>query len=171
MTPSSWTILLTHAQADWQVYCALLNRGIDCIMPHTLASARRGRWAQGVVRPLYPGYLFVRMDVSLDALRSTTGVREILRVGPKPVFLSEGEVVAYRAHARQLLDESRPQRAEISFVKPGDVIRVTQGPFLGAPAVVEAVEKNGMVRGTIGQVRVTFPLAVRGSAKPAEMIT
>lgn len=171
MTPVSWTILLTHAQAEWQVYCALLKRGVDCVLPYTLGSSRRGRWAQGVVRPAFPGYLFVRLDLSLDTLRSTTGVREVLRIGPKPVFLAENEAERFKAHAREMLDASTPRRNEVFSLKPGDVVTIPEGPFIGIPAIVQGVDKSGLVSASIGQLQITFrPAAVRGSAKPAETI-
>lgn len=171
MTPTSWTILLTHSQAEWQVYCALLKRGVDCILPYTLGSSRRGRWAQGVVRPLYPGYLIVRLDLRLDTLRSTTGVREVLRIGPKPVFMAESEADRFKAHARDALDGSVPRRENVLWLKPGDVVPVPDGPFAGVPAIVQEVDKAGNVRASIGQLQITFAAGgtVRGSAKPAEI--
>lgn len=171
MTPTTWTILLTHAQAEWQVYNALLRRGVDCLLPFTLASSRRGRWAQGVVRPVYPGYLFARMDVSLDTFRRTTGVREILRIGPKPVFVPESEVRVLREQAWEMLDQSKPRLNETLALKPGDVVTIPEGAFQGLPAIVQGVDKGGLVSASIGQLQITFRLAaVRGSAKPAEKI-
>lgn len=170
MNPPNWTILLTHAQAEWQVYNTLIKQGVDCILPCALASSRRGRWAQGVVRPLYPGYLFARAEVSLDTLRRTPGVRDILRTGPRIVFLTPAEAETMRAHARQALDDSRPRRLDVLRLKPGDVIAIPEGPFAGTPAIVEGVDKSGMVRASIGQLQICFP-AVRGSAKPAEIPT
>lgn len=170
---ASWTVVLTQAQAEWQVYCALLRQGVEALLPWTLASSRRGRWAHGVVRPLYPGYLFVRMSVPIETVKRTAGVRDVLKLDSGRMVVLRGEEVdVLRDQWSRLRDEAMPTPAYVHRVAPGDLVEVPAGPLIGLPVTVQSVDKSGLVTASIGQLTVTFHLpagvrSVRGSAKPA----
>lgn len=173
-SPETWTVVLTQAQAEWQVYCALLKQGFEVLLPWTLHSARHGRWARGVVRPIYPGYLFLRLDASLEAVKRTPGVRDLLKLdGGRVVMLGAAEIDRLRGEWLALHNEAMPRRVDVIRLKVGDIVRVPAGPLLGLPVYISAIDKSGFVTANLGQLVVTFhrsacDSSVRGSAKPAK---
>lgn len=171
-----WVVVLTFAQAEWQSYRNLTRRGVRSFLPYTLGTARRGRWDQGVVRPQYPGYVFAQLgpEANTEVIRKVVGVRDLLKVGPRLVYLQTAEIESCR---RQWLEDYRaslpalPRRVEIW---PGKWLKVPSGPFEGAPCKVETIDKSGRIVAWLGKLQVAFhltdvsPRAVRASAKPTK---
>jgi transcription antitermination factor NusG len=168
---SRWVVVLTHAQAEWQAYTNLLRHGVDALLPYTIGSARRGRWQQGVIRPTYPGYLFAQLG-NTEKIRKAVGVRDLLRAGDL-VIVSDAEVETFRTRWLADYREAHPQVHRKLVLHPGDCVEVPSGPFIGMPAIVERVDKSGIVWASLGKLQVSFHLsdvahkAVRGRAKPA----
>ena len=167
-----WAVILCHAQAEWQVHTALLAQGVTSLLPYTLGSSRRGRWSHGVVRPVYPGYLFANIAAgNTHLIRRTAGVYDILKNAGQLVYVTPGQI---RSCRKQWLDEFRqtaPRLVVKRIPKPGEWVKVPTGPFAGMPAQIETLDKSGNICASLGNLQVSFHLsdvqAVRGSAKPA----
>jgi len=96
----------------------------------------RRRWTDRIKDtelPLFPGYVFCRIDVAdrLPVLTST-GVVGIVGIGKTPEPIEEREIAAIWAVMRSGLP-AMPW----PFVHPGDSIRVESGPLRGVQGVVE----------------------------------
>lgn len=169
-----WVIVICYGQAEWQVHTSLLAQGIRSFLPYTLGSSRRGRWAHGIVRPQYPGYLFVAMDgaATTEKIKRTAGVYEFLRSGSNLVFLSHTQIASLKA--KWLVDyrDKAPKLKSTVKPKPGDWLVVPNGPLAGVPCQVDTIDKSGHIAATVGSLQVTFHVSearassVRGSAKP-----
>jgi transcriptional antiterminator RfaH len=106
---------------------------------------RRGRW-QDVVEPLFPGYLFVELDLGLDdpaPIRSTRGVSGLVRFGGHPRAMPSGVVEALIAAAGRADDGA--VRREWLFAA-GDPVEVIDGPLAGLHGVFLAPSGNDRVR-------------------------
>ena len=84
---------------------------------------------------LFPGYLFVELDVERAAWRAingTFGVRRLLVDGPHPQALPAGFVPALRdATGADGLSTAAP-----ADLRPGDAVTIAPGPFAECAAVV-----------------------------------
>lgn len=93
----------------------------------------RGRWCE-VTEPLFPGYLFVRMDLrrqSTAPIRSTRGVIGMVRFGattpPVPAALIEPLITAET-------DGEGAIRRTNAF-KAGERVQIVSGPLAGLEAI------------------------------------
>jgi transcriptional antiterminator RfaH len=97
---------------------------------------RRGRW-QSLAEPLFPGYLFVELNLQSQntaPIRSTRGVVGLVRFGHKLNPMPSGLIEEL---IRSQPDSESPIDPEALF-KPGDTVSILDGPFAGLRAVFEA---------------------------------
>jgi transcriptional antiterminator RfaH len=96
------------------------------------------------LRPLFPGYLFVRLDPAKSRWRSingTMGVSHILTDGEVPKYLDEAIVaeIMSREDATGAVKFDRP-----AFLS-GQPVRVTDGPFADLGGLFEEVRDHERV--------------------------
>jgi len=95
---------------------------------------------------IYPGYLFVEMELSEEALavvKNCPGIGDFLGTGGEAVALSEKEVEKVTAEAEST--EEAPT-IKIDFA-PGENIKITEGAFKNFDGVVEEVlHEKGLLR-------------------------
>jgi transcriptional antiterminator RfaH len=133
-----------------------------------LRPRRHARRTETVVRPLFPRYLFVAMDLARDrwrAVQSTFGVSTLVVIGNDPVPLPDGVV-----------DEIRAREGEQGFVKlglpagvkPGSPVRLVDGVFAEYRGVFERLADDRRVAVLLKllgrEVRVFVPVASVGTA-------
>ncbi len=127
-----WYLVKTKPLNEKRVFTRLAGAGYTCLFPRFAKKPRRG--GQPGVRPLFPTYLFVRFAIEqLRTIRYTHGVSRIVSFGPEPQPVEEGIIDAIRGR----MDEEGmvaliPQPAGW---KPGEKIRIGDGPFSGLEAV------------------------------------
>jgi transcription antitermination factor NusG len=174
-TDRKWVIALPFAGADWQAYTTCLSRGIPALLPYTLSGSRRGRWTQGVVRPMYPGYFFAAIEgnKSTENVKRVIGIRDLLRDSAGLIFVPERMVLDCKKHWLAEYRSTAPMLKREITVNTGDWLSVPTGAFAGAPCKVESIDKSGNICASIGQLQITFrrsdvsQSAVRARAKPA----
>lgn len=126
-----WYVAETHPQSEARALDHLCRQGYAAYLPRYLKRRRHARRIDTVRAPLFPGYLFVCMDVARTqwrAIRSTIGIRHLICEGEKPVPVPEGVVEEIRANE----DEGGlvPVTPPAPF-QPGEEVRVTAGPMRG----------------------------------------
>ncbi len=135
-----WIVVNTHphkenlalrnlTQQQFLPYCPLIRKRI-----------RHARRSQDVLRPLFPGYVFVQVDQDLrrwQPILSTIGVRTLVRFGERLSFLDDGFVRCLRARE---IDGAivRPQHAFAS----GQEVRVSGGAFDGLVATIVTMDER-----------------------------
>ena len=126
-----------------------------------------------VTRKLFPGYVFVQMDVedddapgelgeSWEVVRGTNGVTGFVGTATRPVPLSHEEVQRLLASvgvATQPVQEEAP-KVKVDF-KAGDMVRVTGGPFADFSGVISEVN--------IPQAKVKVLVSIFGRETPVEL--
>lgn len=157
MTEIRHHIVLSMAGAEWHAHTGLLRRGVRSYLPYVLRDSRRGRWLQGSVRPIFPGYLIASLapDQSLETVKQTFGVRDVLRNGLEVVRLADQQLLDLKIKCRSMYRDSLPQRLSHDNFKPGDWIAVPHGAFAGAPVQIDAIDNSGFIEAHIGSFRVT----------------
>lgn len=125
---------VVHAKV-WQerLVGALLEERwrLTVYLPEVL-QPRAGRVAQA---PLFPGYLFVLVDLDqtpASALNATPGVLRLVTFGKQPQPVSAAVVEALRDRVDELnANGGLPNHP----FRPGDAVRLVEGPLCGLEAV------------------------------------
>lgn len=141
-----WYPVHTKGRQEFVAFENMDRQGYRVHLPLLRApKRRRGRW-QEVVEPLFPGYLFVEMDLGLDdpaPIRSTRGVIGLVRFGGLAQPMPSGVVEALISAAGCADDGA--VRHEYLFAA-GDPVEVVDGPLAGLHAVFLAPSGNDRVR-------------------------
>ncbi len=128
---SRWYVAQTHSRSEFQALAHLRRQGFLTYLPQYLKKRRHARRVDAVRRPLFPGYLFINMDVERirwRAIRSTVGIRSLICNGELPTAVPEGVVEGIRAHE----DEGGlvPVVEPAPFEK-GETVRISHGAIRG----------------------------------------
>jgi transcription antitermination factor NusG len=132
--PLPWYGLRVKSRHEQVAATVLRGRGYEPFLPSYRV---RRRWTDRIKNtelPLFPGYVFCRMDVAdrLPVLTST-GVVGIVGIGKMPEPIEEREIAAIWAVMR-----SGVPAMPWPFVHAGDSVRVEFGPLRGVQGVVES---------------------------------
>jgi len=122
----------------------LERQGFESLMPlREEAHRRAGRW-HTILKPLFPGYLFVKVPHDRRewrSINSTYGVSRLVALErgcptPVPPMIVEG--LQNRISANGILQPP-------SDLAPGDQVKVIAGPFSDMLAEIEGVSEQGRV--------------------------
>jgi transcriptional antiterminator RfaH len=124
-----WYVAHTHPHAEAKAAAHLRRQGFDIYLPRYLKRRRHARRVETVAAPLFPRYLFVKIDIGAQrwrAIQSTIGVTHMVCNGDAPAAVPSGIVESFRLREDEdgLIDiGSGPKFAR------GDKIRVRDGAF------------------------------------------
>ena len=129
----AWYVVSTKARREHFAQEQLNRRAVATFLPRIVeAPGRVG--IKPIVAPLFPGYLFVRIDLEQQYFHVvwTPGVRKFVGFGALPCPVDDGVVdfLYARGGEEGIL---RPQPA----FKQGDVVRIKHGPFEGLVGIIE----------------------------------
>lgn len=126
--PRSWFAVYTKSRHEKKVNWLLAEKNIETFLPLTDMLVRWKDRNKRVFIPLFPGYLFVRIDPldGLDVL-TTKGIVCILGNKGKPVPVPDYEIEATRKLLRSGL-KFRP----FPYEYEGKEVVITSGPLEGA---------------------------------------
>jgi transcription elongation factor/antiterminator RfaH len=129
-----------EAKAQWH----LQNQGFKIFLPQRRRTRRHARKIETVLRPFFPGYLFIELDLTRDRWRSvngTVGVARLVMQGEKPACVPQGVVEALQAacDASGVMD-FRPA------LRPGEAVRVVTGAFTDLVGELIRMDDAGRVR-------------------------
>jgi transcriptional antiterminator RfaH len=134
-----WYAIQTKANKEKEVEKRLSDLRIEIFLPWMRSRRRIGSRFHWVLVPLFPGYLFCRLDLieSGKAARYAPGVRDFLKFGNHIAEVGDAIVTALRERCPQGI-------AQIEWVsaKPGDPVKINEGPFSGLEAIFEKKMKG-----------------------------
>jgi transcription antitermination factor NusG len=174
----NWHIALTEPQSERHASEGLRSRGYEAyfpIFPKTIRHFRNGpNRVRTVIRPLFPGYLFVvdRLAQGWLRLEKCPGIREVhsllRRCGsPEYACLPASAIDAMRAKETALCKEQQTLTASHGL-KIGEMVRIEEGPFTGLFAQIETLddhERIGLLMSLFGrESRVSLPAECLASA-------
>ena len=162
-----WCVVQTQTRLEEKAYRHLVNQDFATYLPRYLRRVRHARRSVEALRPLFPGYLFVRLDAGAYRWRSingTMGVQRILTDGESPKYLDEAII-------RSIMDREDESGA-IRMARPsflhGQAVRVTDGPFAEVDALFEDMRDDDRAMLLISllgrKVRVQVPIAAIAAA-------
>jgi len=142
----AWFAVVTKPRSEAIAHEHLLRQGYDCMLPRLRRARRSAAGTRHQVECLFPNYLFVYADTehtSLAPIRSTRGARGVVRFGGVPAEVP----VAVIEHIKQRIDaENGFVRLEAPNLRPGQPVRLTEGPFSGLDAVFVMNQGTDRVR-------------------------
>lgn len=139
-----WYAVHTHAREETKALAHLERQNFEVYLPRYARKIRHARKTELVVRPFFPRYLFVALDLASQgwrSIRSTCGVSDIVCFGDRPAPLPTGFVESLRNRE----DASGCLGVVRQNVQRGDSIVVLEGPFSHLLGVCEAVAENERV--------------------------
>jgi transcriptional antiterminator RfaH len=96
----SWVVVHTQPHRETVAVQNLLQQSFEPYCPMVSKRVRHARKVQTVLRPLFPGYVFVKLDPlkpSWRVMLSTVGVRTLVQFGDKPALVDPGFVTGLLA--------------------------------------------------------------------------
>ncbi len=108
--------------------------GVETYFPRLKEHRTIRRVRREVTSPLFPRYLFAKIDLSTSyrAVRYAPEVINLVHAGSNPAVVSDALIEELRAWAGSEVDRTRL----VPSFRPGDAVKVVQGPMQGVSAVI-----------------------------------
>lgn len=155
---SRWYVVNTLPHQEARAEINLRQQGYRPWLPSIKRLRRHARRTDTVRSPLFPGYLFVQMDVEREAwspINGTFGVRRLLCLRERPAPLPEGFVETLRGTAD---DEGFLTAPET--LRPGQRVRLVAGPLVDCVGTLMHLAANGRVAVLLSMLGQDVPTVV-----------
>lgn len=123
-----WYVVNVQPRAEARTEIHLRNQSYTVFFPKIRTTRRHARKTETVTAPLFPGYLFVRMDIDRQPWAPINGTRGVLKVlcqQGKPAALAASFIEPFFAS----LDEQGYVDLPAQDFRAGQSLRITEGPF------------------------------------------
>lgn len=125
-----WYLIHCKPRQEQRALEHLERQGFECYEPWRPVERRRGTSLHKSLEPLFPGYLFIRLDRVHDnwlPIRSTRGVNRVVSFNAFPLPVADEIVDGIRTRIGE------PQMKP--YFSGGDRVRVTEGSFAQLEAI------------------------------------
>ncbi len=144
----TWHILTTEPQREFAVAGGLVGYRVTVYLPtypvRVRAAPNTGKPFRIVDRPLFPGYLFAKLDdgAAWKAVHRVSGISGYLRGPEGPKLISDAAIALVRQSEKAMVEAPKAER-EKPF-KPGDHVRIDEdgNPWTGLDGFVERIDKS-----------------------------
>jgi len=135
----NWHLIMTKPREDARAEQHLLNQDYELFRP----MLRQYRIRQGkqvaVTEPLFPCYIFIRLDDVLSnwaSIRSTRGVASLVRFSELPAIVPDSLVNMLKSQCQEgsIIDTTD---TEPFVYKQGEEVEITEGSFRGLRAIIK----------------------------------
>ena len=153
-----WYVVQTKPANEDRVKGNLLNQEIEPFLPLLGTNQFSNGKVIERIKPLFPNYLFARMDLGLHyyKVKYTRGVSKILGNGEGPIPISEKVIITIR----ERMGEDNLVKLE-DELKDGDVVEVTSGPFKDLRGVFQKkISGKGRVKILLSLIGVDVPVQI-----------
>ncbi|MGA7675019.1 MAG: transcriptional activator RfaH [Rhizomicrobium sp.] len=157
-----WYVVYTQPNAESRAMFHLERQGYRIFCARIRKIVRHARRTTSVLSPLFPNYLFLNLDVSLEQWRSvnsTTGVVRLVMQGEAPLPILRGIVEALQSH---MGDDGAMDWTPA--LKIGQPVRISGGPFADLIGTLEQLDAAGRVRVLLDLLGRTVSVALRYEA-------
>ncbi len=129
----NWFAVRVRSNREKAVRDMWRMRGIEEFLPLVRRISRWSDRKKTTESPLFPGYIFCRIDAARRMpVLTTPGVVQLVGDGSGPLPVEEGELAAVRR-----LAESGVPAAEWPYLRAGERVAVDHGPLAGLEGIVE----------------------------------
>ena len=154
----SWYVVQTKPGDEHRVETHLLNQEMETFLPLLETHQYYGGKMVQRIKPLFPNYLFARLDLKLHyyKVKWTRGVSKILGTGDGPIPISEKVVRTIR----EKMGKDNLIKLE-EELKEGDIVQITSGPFKELTGIFQKkVSDKGRVRVLLSLIGVDIPVQI-----------
>lgn len=139
-----WIALCTKPNQEQTAIVNIERQGFEAYCPSIMRTRRHARKVDQVRRPLFPSYVFARLDgkkLQWRPLLSTYGVQSVVRFSNKLGFMPDGLIEDLRdnEHAGNLQQLAAPK------IRPGMQVKMMDGPFQDIIAKVLSLPEKDRV--------------------------
>ena len=133
----SWYLVHTKPRQEDIALANLERQGYECYLPQMRIERIRRRKAEVATEPMFPRYLFIRLDSSdqgksWSPIRSTLGVSQLVHFGARAARVDDTLVDLLRQRERALPTEA--------MFHSGDSVVIADGPFAGIEAIYQTAD-------------------------------
>lgn len=140
-----WYAVRSRARAEARAVANLERQGFPAWLPLYRKARRHAGRTETVLRPLFPRYLFVAMDLTADrwrAVLSTYGVANLLGTADGPTPVPDDLIDGLKARADS---DGAFTLANARRLRPGEKIRLTGGPMESLEGIFETIDDQDRV--------------------------
>jgi|LakMenEpi03Aug12_release.lakeMendotaPanAssembly.Ray.scaffolds.fasta_scaffold177266_2 transcription elongation factor/antiterminator RfaH len=139
-----WFVVQCIARREKFAQLNLANQHYQTFLPFFWKTVRHARRTRTVQQALFPGYLFIHLDLNKDRWRSvngTFGVSRMIMSGERPAIVPNNIVESLMQH----MDDKGAVRLD-DGLKVGQSIRINTGPMTDLIGELLSLDDNGRVR-------------------------
>ena len=153
---ASWFALCVKPRHEKSAAAALRFKGYDEFLPLYRARARWSDRVKVTQRPLFPGYVFCRLDIRHRVpVLNTPGVLRVIGHGREPVALEDREIDALKVVVRSGLPaEPWP------FLNVGCRIGIEEGPLRGIEGTLLEIKGRDRLVLSVGLLQRSIAVEV-----------
>jgi len=131
----------------------------DIVVPTEEVVEMRGGQRRTTERNFYPGYVFIEMEMTPESWHLVNSIPQVSSFigGREPTPISEQEAQTIKDQVQAGVDNPRPRY----YFQPGELIRVTDGPFEDFNGTVEDVNYE--------KSKLRVSVAIFGRSTPVEL--
>lgn len=139
-----WYVVRTRPFSELRAIGNLERQGYSIFCPRVCRPVRHARKVSLVMKPVFPNYLFIALDISRvpwRSINSTRGVANLIMHGDRPQPVPRGVIESLLRHVRPdgTVDIAKPFEA-------GQAVRIENGPLANIIAKFERCEPDGRTR-------------------------
>jgi len=141
---NKWFAVQTSPNREKLASFHLRNQAFLTFLPVRRVTRRHARRIDTVLRPFFPGYLFISLNIDVQRWRSvngTVGVARLIAHGEVPTAIPTGIIEALLDSCG--VDGTVRWRPDLCL---GDSVKVIEGPLTGFVGQVERLDDAGRVR-------------------------
>jgi len=156
-----WFLVRTLPKNERRAQFHLEAQGFRTFTPWILRTVRHARQLRTIPTALFPGYLFVILDLGRDRwslVRSTVGVASVISNDGRPFPVPAGIVETLIERS----DEANLTRLDADLVT-GQSVRILSGPFAELVGTLERLDAAGRVRVLLDMMGTAVPVALHRS--------
>ena len=133
-----WFAVLVKTGREKTANVLLENAGYECFLPVNRSTRRWSDRTKLIDVPLFPGYLFCRMNPhNRLTVLMTPGVLQIVGVGKTPIPVEEEEIEAI-----QRVQKSGLSAMPWPYMQVGNVAEILEGPLRGLTGIVVKIKSG-----------------------------
>jgi transcription elongation factor/antiterminator RfaH len=153
-----WYVIQTKPGQEHRVEMNLLNQEIEIFLPLIETCPHPSRQTVRRIKPLFPNYLFARLDLHLHyyKVKYTRGVNKILGSGSEPVPISQKVIET----VKERMGKDNLVKLEDTW-REGDLVRIHSGPFRDLTGIFQKkMSDKGRVRILLNLIGVEVPVQI-----------
>ncbi|HKD49349.1 MAG TPA: UpxY family transcription antiterminator [Candidatus Acidoferrum sp.] len=133
-----WFAILVRTNSEKTANLLLENSGYECFLPASKSTRRWSDRTKAIEMPLFPGYLFCRMNPhNRLTVLMTPGVMQIVGVSETPIPVEEEEIEAI-----QQVQKSGLPAMPWPYMQIGNVAQIVDGPLRGLTGIIVKIKSG-----------------------------